>query len=48
MDREASWEKLAEAVPKVRGYGEATADTVWEKAGIVNTCTYVLSDEGFL
>ena len=48
MDREASWEKLAEAVPKVGGYEEATADTVWEKARKVHICTYVLSNEGFL
>ena len=41
-DPEASWQKLAEAVPKVRGYGEATAASVREKAGIVHTgtCTF--------
>ena len=33
-DREASWEKLAEAVVKVEGYGEATAHIVRQKAGI--------------
>ena len=27
-DLEASWEKLADAIPKVRGYGEATAANV--------------------
>ena len=37
MDCEASWEKLAEAVAKVRGYGEATADIVRQNAGIVQT-----------
>ena len=33
-DTEASWEKLAGAIPKVGGYGEATADIVRQKAGI--------------
>ena len=33
-DLEASWEKLAEAVAKVRGYGEATANVVQHRAGI--------------
>ena len=33
-DFEASWEKVAEAVAKVRGYGEATAAIVRHKAGI--------------
>ena len=33
-DTEASWEKLAGAIPKVGGYGEATADVVRQKAGI--------------
>ena len=33
-DVEASWEKLAEAVTKVGGYGEATAKAVLQKAGI--------------
>ena len=37
-DFEASWEKLAAAVSKVGGYGEATAASVREKAGIVHTC----------
>ena len=36
-DLEASWEKLAEAVIKVEGYGEANAHTVQQKAGI---CTF--------
>ena len=31
-DVEASWEKLAEAVVKVEGYGEATADIVRHNA----------------
>ena len=31
-DIEASWEKLAEAVSKVGGYGEATAKAVLQKA----------------
>ena len=33
-DTKASWEKLAEAVAKVEQYGEATADSVRQKAGI--------------
>ena len=33
-DLEPSWEKLAEAVVKVEGYGEATAAIVRHKAGI--------------
>ena len=33
-DLKASWEKLAEAVTKVGGYGEATARAVQQKAGI--------------
>ena len=33
-DLKASWEKLAEAVTKVGGYGEATAKAVQQKAGI--------------
>ena len=33
-DVKASWEKLAEAVTKVGGYGEATAKAVLQKAGI--------------
>ena len=33
-DVEASWEKLAEAVTKVGGYGEATAKAVRQKVGI--------------
>lgn len=41
-DREASWEKLAEAVTKVRGYGEATADIIRQKAGIIHTCMFFL------
>ena len=36
-DTEASWEKLAEAVSKVIGYGEATTASVREKAGIAHT-----------
>ena len=36
-DTKASWEKLAKSLPKVRGYGEATAAMVQEKAGIVHT-----------
>ena len=36
-DLEASWEKLAEAVAKVEGYGKATADTIRQKAGIGKT-----------
>ena len=35
-DLKASWEKLAEAVPKVEGYGEATAKAV-RQAGIGKT-----------
>ena len=33
-DVEKSWEKLAEAVTKVEGYGEATAKAVRQKGGI--------------
>ena len=33
-DLKASWEKLAEAVTKVGGYGETTAKAVQQKAGI--------------
>ena len=33
-DIEASWEKLAEAVSKVGGYGKATSKVVQQKAGI--------------
>ena len=36
-DPKASWQKLAEAVSKVGGYGEATAASVREKAGIAHT-----------
>ena len=36
-DTEASWEKLAEAVSKVGGYGESTAKAVLQKAGIGKT-----------
>ena len=36
-DTQASWEKLTDAMPKMRGYGEATAAIVREKAGIVHT-----------
>ena len=39
-DTKASWEKLAEAIPKVVGYGEATAASVREKAGILQTCMF--------
>ena len=33
-DLKASWEKLAEAITKVGGYGEATVKAVQQKAGI--------------
>ena len=33
-DPAKSWEKLAEAVAKVEGYGEVTVDTVRREAGI--------------
>ena len=33
-DLKASWEKLAEAVTRVEGYGEATAKAVRQKAGL--------------
>ena len=33
-DLKATWEKLAEAVTKVGGYGGATAKAVRQKAGI--------------
>ena len=34
---EPSWNKLAEAVEKVTKYGKATANVVWQKAGIGKT-----------
>ena len=34
-DPEASWEKLAEVLPKVQRYGEATAATVRKNTGIL-------------
>ena len=39
-DIKASWEKLAEAVTKVGGYGEAVADIVRQKAGNVHKCMF--------
>ena len=33
-DTEASWERLAEAVATVQGYGEVNADTIRREAGI--------------
>ena len=39
-DSKASWEKLAEVLPKVGGYGEATASIVREKAGILHACMF--------
>ena len=33
-DEKASWKKLAKAVTKVGGYGEATAKAVRQKAGL--------------
>ena len=39
-DPKASWEKFADAVTKVGGYGEATAANVREKAGIPPTCMF--------
>ena len=41
-DTKASWEKLAKAVTKVKGYGEATANIVRQKAGIVHTGMFYL------
>ena len=41
-DTQASWEKLADAVSKVGGYGEATADCVRHKAGIVHIGMFCL------
>ena len=41
-DSEPSWEKLAEAIAKVGGYGEPTADIVREKAGIIHTGMFCL------
>ena len=40
-DSKASWKKLAEAVTKVKGYGEATADIVRQKTGLVHTGMFV-------
>ena len=39
-DLDKSWEKLAEAVARVKEYGQATADCVKEKAGIVHKCMF--------
>ena len=36
-DTKASWKKLAEAVAEVGQYGEATANTIRQKAGIGKT-----------
>lgn len=44
-DPKASWEKLADAIPKVGGYGEAAASIVWEKAGILNRCMFMSEDQ---
>ena len=41
-DPNTSWKKLAEAVVKVEGYGEATAHIVRQKAGIVHTGKFSL------
>ena len=35
---EQSWEKLADAVAWTGEYGEATAASILQKAGIVHTC----------
>ena len=40
-DLEPSWEKLAEAVAKVQGYGEGTTNIVRQKAGIGKAYTPV-------
>ena len=40
-DTKASWEKLAKAVTKVKGYGEATAAIVRQKTGLVHTGMFV-------
>ena len=45
---EASWEKLAKAVTKVGGYGEATANIVRQKTGILHTGIYVFYEKYFL
>ena len=47
-DSEASWEKLAEAVLKVGRCGEATANIVQEKGGIVHTGMFGLMNTFFL
>lgn len=39
-DLDKSWEKLAEAVARVKEYGQATADCVKQKAGIVHKCMF--------
>jgi len=41
-DTKASWEKLAEAVTKVKGYGEGTANIVRQKTGILYTGMFFL------
>ena len=43
-DLKASWEKLVQAIPKVRGYGEATAEIVRQKAKIVHTCMFYVHE----
>jgi len=40
-DLDKSWEKLAEAVAKLEEYGQATADCVLRKAGIVHQCMFL-------
>ena len=47
-DTEASWEKLAKAVSKVKGYGEATADIVRQKTGLVHTGMFCLMNVFFV
>jgi len=37
-DTKRSWEKLADAVTWTGEYGEATAASVLQKAGVVRTC----------
>ena len=46
-DPKASWEKLSVSLPKVKGYGEATADIVRKKAGIVHTGMFCLMNASF-
>ena len=46
-DTKASWEELAAAVTKVKGYGEATANIVRQKTGLIHTGMFCLMNVFF-